>query len=75
MPALKKLCSLFPQLKNGFLKARSGWLLLFVVSNLHQSAQSQLKIISPLPSHEYNGTKFKESNNSLYLFVCSSVTT
>lgn len=38
------------------------------------SALSQFKIISPLPSQEYNSTKFEESNNSLYLFVCSSVT-
>lgn len=75
MPALKKLYSFFPQLKNGVTKAGSSWLLLFVFRNINQTALSQLKVISSLPSHGYNGTKFKESNNSLHLFVCSSVTT
>lgn len=72
MPTLKKLYIFFPQLKNGVMKAGSSWLLLLV---LRKSAMSQFKIISSLPSQEYNGTKFEESNNSPYLFVCSSVTT
>lgn len=75
MPTLKKLYIFFPQLKNGVMKAGSSWLLLLVLCNITQSAMSQFKIISSLPSQEYNGTKFEESNNSPYLFVCSSVTT